>query len=155
VVVDAASGTMAAATEAGVWLRRVERHGDVGAMLEPGEPAWDVAIAGKRVAGAFAGGVVRIWDLESGAERYQLAVEAEGCALRFSADGERLFIGLSNGDVWEWSGSRLMRVAALGIGPIMRLRISGDGRVAIAAGQSPDGIDNDAEMQAGIAVWSP
>jgi hypothetical protein len=46
IVIDPASGIMAAATEQGVWTRRVEAHGEPGAMMGPSGVVWDVAIAG-------------------------------------------------------------------------------------------------------------
>jgi WD40 repeat protein len=156
IVIDPASGIMAAATEQGVWTRRVEAHGEPGAMMGPSGVVWDVAIAGGRLAATCPDGSVRIWKMHDGAELEHLRVEAHARSLLFSPDGNRLFIGLANGVLWEWSYSeRLVRIAALGVGPVIRLRMSANGRIGVAAGRTPDSVDDFDRMHSGVAAWSP
>lgn len=155
VVADAESGIVAAATEQGVWTRRAEAHGEPGVMLGPTGVVWDVAIEGGRLAATCPDGSVRIWRLRDGEELEHLPLEAPAHSLLFSPGGDRLFVGLENGVLWEWSKSdRLVRIAALGVGPIIRLRMSADGGIGVAAGRTPDNVEGD-RMHGGVAAWSP
>jgi WD40 repeat protein len=156
VVVDSVSGIIAAATEDGVWTRHIDAIGQPGVMVGPGGSVWDVAIGGAHIAATCPDGYVRIWRLEDAKEIERLPVEAEALSLLFSHDGIRLYIGLSNGVLWEWSASGDMRrLGALGVGPIRRLRISADGRIGAAAGKSSEDDDDPDRMHGGVAVWSP
>jgi TIR domain len=156
IVIDPASGIMATASEQGVWTRRLEAQGEPGVMMGPSGVVWDVAIAGGRLAATCPDGSVRIWKLQDGKELEHLRPEAHAVSLLFSPDGNRLFIGLENGVLWEWSNSeRLVRVAALGIGPVIRLRMSANGRIGVAAGRTPDSIEDFDRMHGGVAAWSP
>jgi hypothetical protein len=151
----AASGIIAAATEGGVWTRALNDRGGEGRMIGPPGVVWDVAIEANQLAATCPEPCVRIWNLLDGQELRTVDVEAVPLSVLFSPGASRLFIGLANGVLWEWSEpGGLVRIAALGVGPIRRLRMSADQMVGVAAGKTSDDDDTD-RMHGGVAAWSP
>lgn len=156
VIASAASGMIAAATEGGVWTRALNDRGGQGRMIGPPGVVWDVAIEANQLAATCPDRCVRIWSLRDGQELHTVDVEAVPLSVLFSHGASRLFIGLANGVLWEWSEREgLVRIAALGVGPIRRLRMSADQMVGVAAGKTSDNDDDIDRMHGGVAAWSP
>jgi len=156
IIAGAASGMIAAATEGGVWTRALNDRGGEGRMLGPPGVVWDVAIEANQLAATCPDRCVRIWSLRDGQELHTVDVEAAPLSVLFSPGAKRLFIGLENGVLWEWSEPEgLVRIAALGVGPIRRLRMSADQMVGVAAGRTSDTDDDIDRMHGGVAAWSP
>jgi WD40 repeat protein len=148
--IDVDSGSIAVGTERqGVLL-----HDDQGARRIPTVSAvWDVALAGTQVAAAVAGGNVQVWDRTTLENIHAMRLGAEVSALAYDPDGKSLLIGLDEGTLWRWNPPETpVRLGALGIGRIRRLRLTPDGASILAAGGNDDLEDDD--MTGGVACWT-
>lgn len=149
------AGWMAVASARGVWAgESPASDGTSFARYGPAALANDVALSDRLLAAAYQKNVVCVFNLVTGEEMH-IPVDDEPSALCFSSDSDRLYIGLQNGVLWEWSASeKLTRIGALGIGPIRRLRVSAEGGVGVAVGvSSDDPYEEDAHFHSGVAIW--
>jgi eukaryotic-like serine/threonine-protein kinase len=130
-----------AAAPPGFWRRQTE--------LE----SVTVTLDGRRLAG-LRDGAVFLGEVQGSAPPGAVReLDTNNTCLRFSSDGQHLYVGTQNGEVQVWSLAAHRRVRALQgpIEPAMRLREDSQGRVLIAVHWK-----NEAQVTvpARVAVWS-
>jgi WD40 repeat protein len=123
--------------QGGATVRVWEREGKPTAVVTTyGRGVWAVAVSadGRRAVSGGAGGVVRVWDLASGALLHTL-VGHDGfvAAVAVSADGSRAVSGGGDGTVrvWNLDLGELMYTLAGNTGEVRAVAVSADGSRAI------------------------
>jgi tetratricopeptide (TPR) repeat protein len=108
--------------------------GPVRHLASTGGPVSGLAVAqgGERVITCGIDGVIRIWELATGRRLGEWKGPLGACSGSFSADGEKILAGYSNGEVRLWSVARpnAVRVFSKHEGPVMGCSfLPGEGRL--------------------------